>query len=145
MQLIDFIETIGASRRDVENWQARIPTMGRFATLYAPTRRGLPRNYSKENVIELAFIAAFVRLGCDLGKANAFAGGLMRQYQTGKIRAWLVFPAPDYDSAISTDAPSNSEKIAAMSRISTVVNIHVAEIVRKVDELFDAHGEVPNA
>lgn len=147
MQLIDFQDKIGASRRDIENWQARIPGMGGFTTTFEATRRGVPRDYSKENVIELAFIAAFVRVGCELSKARAFSGGLIRQLRTGHLRDWLVIPAPDFASATGTAdiAGTDFAEVARGSDCSAVTVIHAAGIVGKINDMFAAHSEASKA
>ena len=147
MQMIDFQDKIGASRRDIENWQARIPGMGGFTTTFEPTRRGVPRDYSEVNVIELAFLAALVRVGCDLSKARAFSGSLIRQHKSGSLREWLIIPAPDFASATGTADiyATDFAAVANQSDCSAVTVIHAGGIVAKVSDMFAAQSEAAKA
>ncbi|SFO91207.1 MerR family transcriptional regulator [Tranquillimonas alkanivorans] len=135
MKMDEFKDTIGASRREIENWLNRVDP---FLSTFEPTRRGIPREYTKENVIELAFIAAFIRAGLELQSASAYARTMLRHYRNKEVRAWVAFPAGDAASSKATDDISGTDfaALAARSDRSAVTVIHVSAVFEKIERLF---------
>lgn len=138
MILQDFGDTLGVSRVNADNWQTRLD----LSTEYAPTIRGVPRQYSRENVIELAVIAAFTKAGCPARRAAAYAAAVLRQDRGRQLKKWLIVLAGEFQHGRSTNDPSEVSLIemAAMSPNQVVTLIHVGAIVATVDRLFAEKG-----
>lgn len=139
MYVRDFADKIGASRTDVENWRDRV----HLWTEYEPTTPGVAQNYSRENVLEMAVIAAMKKAGCPLRSASAYAGMVIRGHRNGDLRKWLVFPAGDFAQGTGTNDPARVDfaDLAGKSPQRAVSLIHVGAIVETVDKLFAEKGE----
>src|SRR5688572_27063798 len=81
----------GATPRDVENWIARLP----LATHFEPTVRGRARRFSRENVLEIAFITALVRGGVAPSEAVAISYLYIAPDSSMSAKNFLVFRAGD--------------------------------------------------
>lgn len=140
MQMTNFLDAIGASRRDVENWTSRLD----LSTEFAGTRAGAARQYSKENVVELAMISALTRSGCPLRSAAAYTAMVLRNYRSDTLRDWIVFPAQEFTSGISTNEPKEVDilALAQKSAVGSVTSIHVKSIIQKIDELFNEDAKL---
>jgi len=137
MILVAFQDKIGISRTDAENWLSRLP----LSTEYAPTVRGVPRDYSRENVLELAFLAAMIRTGWPPRKAVRIVRELLQD--TWGMAAWLGWPAGNIEAAAGASSLEalRADDLAAHSPYRAVSMIHLAVILKTVDALFAEKGE----
>ncbi|WP_374374957.1 hypothetical protein [Tabrizicola sp.] len=133
MKITDFMNTIGIDRFDAENWRRRVG----LKTDYAPTVAGRAQGYSRENVLELALVGAFVDSGAHPPTAVAYAD-MVRRNEALRLRRWLVFPAGNCSTAAGTnDLEAGAiERCAKESPTGTVVVIDLHAIIAKVDGLF---------
>lgn len=140
MQLSDFKAAIGISRADVENWLPKLD----LSTEYAPTVPGVPREFTRENVLELGIIAAMRKTGCSsLLTAAAYARMVIRGYRNGDLREWVAFPAGDFTKGTGTNSPADLD-FAALAEASpnrAVSLIHLGKIVATVENLFAETGD----
>lgn len=136
--ITDFSDKIGVSRHDADNWRKRVGLL----TSYKPTVAGRAQEYSRDNVLELAATAAFVKSGMPPKSAIAYANALIRSSKVSCVRDWLVFPAGDFSAAIATNEPTAEllHEMAAKSATGSVVAIPQRQIVDRVDALFQASG-----
>ncbi|MTH65863.1 hypothetical protein [Paracoccus shanxieyensis] len=134
LTITDFDEHIGLTRYDAENWRRRVGLL----TSYKATTAGKAQEYSRENVLELAATAAFVKSGMQPKAAIAYANSLIRASKIGTVQEWLIFPAGDYSAGISTDNPTaeSLREMSAKSATGAVVAIPQRQIVERVDALF---------
>ncbi|WEF24635.1 hypothetical protein [Paracoccus sp. S3-43] len=138
--ITDFSEKLGISRHDADNWRKRVGLL----TEYKPTVAGRAQEYSRDNVLELAGTAAFVRSGMPPKSAIALANALIRSSKVGDVRDWVVFPAGDFSTGVATNDPTTEtlKDMAAKSTTGAVVAIPQRQIVDRVDALFRELGEV---
>ena len=143
--LNEILPTIGAPASSIENWL--MPDRLRLYTSFEGTTRGRARLFSRNNTLELALIAAFIKAGAAASGAAAMAEAVLRAETNAAalgrpknydVREWWVFAAGDMTkgSELST---INLKKLQprlkpAWPPVLTIV--HVGEIVRRVDKLF---------
>lgn len=140
MYVDQVVKAISASQRDIENWIGRLE----LSTQFMAPGRGRPRVFSRENAIELGFIAALVRAGVDPSKAVAYARSMLSYLRYDNLREWLVFRAGDVSRAIATDTPDFTtllDRLASDEAAPTYSFVHMGEIVRRVDQAIQA-GDV---
>lgn len=134
--LRECLPTIGARRFDIENWIARET----LRTKYQETVPGRARLYSRKNILELATIAAFAKVGMPVSTAVAFSEVITDWRLPSQQREWAVLPAGDFSRVTWTDdlasvlgntAIGNSEAPPVFAAVQT------GEIVRRVDRLFE--------
>lgn len=134
------LATIGASRRDLENWLRRIE----LSTEFEPTSPGRERLFSRSNALELAFIAALVKAGAPPRRASAlsvFFLDLMRS-EPEQFPKWFAFPAGNPDWAFVIEEPDQKAfdglRASAKERNAPAVFafVHLGDIVEKVDRVF---------
>lgn len=90
VRMKDIADEFDLPRTDVENWIAR----GLMRTNYAATVRGRSREFTKENVLELAATRAFVSVGCNVSDAVLLAEIIVDNWRGRKAqKKWLVAPA----------------------------------------------------
>jgi len=134
---------------------------GLLSTDFKETTSGVARKLSRENVLELAMMSVFI----DMGSPPKWAQSEIRQWlvhRRGELPNFLVrrhdeadwYPAsnmtmdelagellpaikPKY---MADDDPRLTEQVAAAFSV-----INLAEIKKRVDELFDAVGETDDA
>jgi len=129
---------IGATNRDIENWIARL----KLNTRYHSPEHGKARLLSKDNCLELGFIAGLVRGGALPSRAVLFARNFLRAWKPpalpgGRLQ-WFVFPAGDLSHGKWTDAPDlESLKKEEKFKVTAFSFVDVGEIVRRVDALFE--------
>lgn len=102
--------------------------------------QGRTRLMTKTNLIELAFLAAFVSAGAKLMDAAAYAAMYVRQQRAGKVREWIFFSVGSgAQSATGTDELSADKlaQLASKSNPPGVVVIQAGEIVRRIDRFFE--------
>jgi len=135
---MDFVEAIGIERFDAENWRRRVG----LRTVFSPTVPGRAQTYTRDNVLELALVGAFVQSGATPPIAVAYADMVRRGERYGG-RRWIVFPAGDFESGIGTDdlTAEKWEACAAKSPNGSVVAIDVQKIIATVDGLFAARSD----
>ncbi len=137
MLISEFANAIGVSRADVENWIYRLE----LSTDYAETTPGKARNYSRANVLELAFLAAMIKTGWPPRKAVGIVRDVLQD--SWSIAAWLGWPAGKFDEATGASSLEalNVARLAKQSPYAAVSLIHVEKIVATVDALFAEKGE----
>lgn len=135
MQLNDFAEEFGLARADAENWLARVE----LRTDYQPTARGRSREFSRENVVELAMIASLVAVGFRPSKAVVWAEIVVDEYRNRRSAPeFLAFPAQKFERCISGDevSPDQLAELAALSPFRAAILINSGDVVRRVESLF---------
>lgn len=143
MRLSQIAPVLGASRLDVGNWLNRQTMTSHFEEVAS----GQARQFSYQNTIELALVAAFVAAGMPVSKAIAGArrhvvAAHSPRMRLGDKRQWLVYPAGKFSSGIETDQP----ELASLSGLlepgapPVFVLVNIAEVFRRVDELFLNEG-----
>ncbi|MBB5051541.1 hypothetical protein HNQ36_001495 [Afipia massiliensis] len=129
-------ELVGARSKDIDNWLQRPELLTRFKS----TRTGARRSVSRLNVIELAFLAAFVRTGIKASTAVKLASDFAVRANRKELSDWLVFePGEDPSGAGTLDHLPSTETLTlrtATARPPIVVLINVGEMVRRIDEVF---------
>jgi hypothetical protein len=136
-RMAEILSTIGASSHDVENWTRTL----HLSTKFQPTISGRARLFSRDNVLELAFLAAFTRAGAKPATCVAFAAAMVRDAtnQIGGPFEWLAFTAGDLNSATPFDdfSPKAFAKIAKKLSPAVIALVAVGETVRRVNALFE--------
>lgn len=134
LTITQFADAVGIKRTDPDNWRKRAG----LRTDYKATVAGRAQEYTRTNVLELAAIARFMKLGFPLPKSVALADMIVRNDAAGNLRDWLLFPADSSSSGISTDNPSTEalEGLAGESPIGAVVSVNLRKMVENVDNLF---------
>ncbi|MEH3145196.1 MAG: hypothetical protein PGN34_07565 [Methylobacterium frigidaeris] len=140
MRLAEIERVTGASRLDIGNWLKRLTMTSDFPEV----QPGAPRDYSYQNVVELAFIAAFVAAGLPPSTSVAFARPFVVSAQApgvriGESRAWTVFPAGDHRRAIATDQVDIDKLAASFDEGTppTFTIVNTDKIFTRVDDLFN--------
>ncbi len=127
---------VGAKYKEIDNWLQRPELFNRFKS----TRTGARRSMSRSNVLELAFLAAFVKAGFKVTLAIRLAAAFVRLEGTGKIREWIVLePNQDPETARHLDElpPTSTLTFRASNATPTLLVIfNVGETVRRIDTLF---------
>jgi hypothetical protein len=139
LKLSEFDLQIGATTRDLHNWLDRLS----LRTSYATTVSGSARRFSFENVLELALINAYVRVGVAPQPAVALAEKTLQAVRARiKIPDWDVFAAGNFtpQHCLSAD---KLEGISFYDRMDDQVDeapcfsvVCVGEVVRRVKRLF---------
>jgi hypothetical protein len=125
----------GATQRDIENWISRLA----LATVYEQAGRGRARNFSRENVLELAFLAALMDGGVQaLPLAAAYAATFLRHVEIGGVPKWFVFAAGDPSTGFAADTLNDElfGRFSLQGRPAVITAINMKEIVARVDEYF---------
>lgn len=129
-------ELVGAGSKDIDNWLQRPELFARFKS----TRMGARRSVSRLNVMELAFLATFVRTGIKASMAVKLAASFAVRANRRELSEWLIFePGEDPSGAVTLDRLPSSETLTlrtATARPPVVVLINVGELVRRIDEAF---------
>lgn len=102
--------------------------------------QGRTRLMTKANVVELAFLAAFVSAGAKLADAAAYAAMYVRQHRAGNVREWIFFSVGSgAKTATGTDDLSAAAlaQLAAKSNPPGLVVIQAGEIIRRIDRFFE--------
>jgi hypothetical protein len=127
---------VGAKPKDIDNWLQRTELLARFRS----TRTGARRTVSYGNVLELAFIAAFVRTGIKASAAVTLASIFARRAVDGRLKEWLVFEPNDDPALLATsDSLPSAETLAlraSTARPAALIILNVGEILRRVTALF---------
>lgn len=109
-------------------------------TKFAETTQGTPADLSRDNALEIAFIAALSRGGATPKRAALFADRLRIAVLNGERRAWYVFPDGNFTKTKWSDAP-DLERLSVELGSHILTSVCVEEIVRRVDKLFSEPGE----
>lgn len=131
--IAECLSVIGARRTDIENWHGL-----ELRTKYEPTVRGRARRYSRSNILELASVAAFVRIGMPVGKAIAFAGPIVDNLDHER-REWAIFVGGDFDKTIWTDDLAATVGAIQLDdgKPPVFALVNLGEVRRRVARLFD--------
>jgi hypothetical protein len=139
LKLSEILEPIGASRADLTNWFTRL----QLRTTYAPTAAGSARYYTKENVLELALINAYVRVGVHPQAAVAMSDMTLRAVASGaRVREWAVFASGNFSTGRMADTLDeiSFDGLTAdqPDDVPVFAVVRIGEIVRRVEALFKA-------
>jgi hypothetical protein len=137
----ELIGITGASARDIDNWLWRLP----LATKYDQKGRGRARGFSRDNALEIALVAALVKLRIQASDAASQMEVLFSNWQDCKPKEleWTIFfwgGSPLH--SISDDKPpfKNKDLMVALSDLTeegeTFTILHTGNIIRRVDNLF---------
>lgn len=127
---------IGARPKEIDNWLQRPDLMARFKS----TRSGARRSISYHNAIELAFMAAFIRVGLKSSQAIPLAGQYSLRARQGVLKEWMIFE-PNDDLAVgeTMDYLPSLETLAVRAgsaRPPAVILLNVGELLRRVQNVF---------
>lgn len=143
MRLSQIEPVLGASRLDVGNWLNRQTMTSHFDEVVS----GQARRFSYQNTVELALVAAFVAAGMPVSKAIAWARPFVTEargpgLRFGQHHQWLVIPAGNFTKAVETAEPQLSALTDLLEPGAPPVFalVNIAEVFRRVDELFSAEG-----
>jgi hypothetical protein len=147
-KLQEIVDTVGTTSFDIANWMRKI----QLSTEYMEVERRSPRLYSRENVLELTFLAALVKCGMSPAAAANYAYEFVQSINRPKNRKhskfenWMVFPSGEHpvveigDRAELAFVPSVTQAIiierSKRSKTFGVSVINTGEILRRVDKLF---------
>lgn len=126
----------GASKIDIDNWIRRQA----LATEYTSPPRGLSREYSYENALELGFMGALVAGGVKPSRAAPYVASLLRNVQAGRPREFLVFRGADPTTAVATDEikPATLDQLGPAGDAPGVITlIELGKIIRRVERAFE--------
>jgi len=130
----------GAAWKDLRNWIDRLT----FATKLAKTRQGVPREFSRDNTIEISLIARLVRSGISPTVASDRVRLLFDHWEHDQPLGWVLFVCGDEPTAIDVvclDKPPNAKALALLAEQGRVfVIIHAADLVDRVDTYFNGGG-----
>jgi len=128
----ELLAIIPATRRDVENWLERME----LRTEYEKTVRGRPRNFTKENAIELAALANFVQVRISPSAAAALAHMVVRNARVGKVREWFIGNSSGGGIAVDSLGDDRFRQAGQDNNDLAFTVVNMGEIVRRVDALF---------
>lgn len=134
----ELADIVGVKPKDIDNWLQRTELMARFRS----TRTGARRSVTYGNVLELAFIAAFVRTGVKASAAVKLASIFSVRATQGHIKEWLVFePSEDPAFLETSDTLPSAETLALRAnsaRPAALIILNVGELLRRVTALFSS-------
>lgn len=130
---------------DLSNWVARV----KLRTDYVSTVSGSARRFSVENVLELALVNAYARVGVQPQAAVALANMVIGSRSAGKkIREWNVFAAGNYSTGRMADRLDDISfdelTVDRPDEAPCFSVVRVGEVVRRVEKLFAEHVEAAN-
>jgi hypothetical protein len=131
----EIIGPIGATAKDIERWVRTLD----LRTSYRPrqTIKGSPIYYSRDNVLELAFISAFAKAGIRPGIGVIHAYEHVQMSKSTPLPEWTVFRAGLPNAFLCTDDLNGEAvmKFLAASPFAAVV-IAFRAFVGRIDRLF---------
>jgi hypothetical protein len=137
LPMAKILDVVGASSHDIENWIGTLELFSKFQ----PTVRGRARLYSRDNVLELALLAAFVKAGVRPSLAAAHAAQQLRSVRhSGRVvREWTAFAVGNPDKAIGVQQLDDEviKSLLKDGRAAAVSILAIGEIKRRVDALFE--------
>jgi len=136
------MEPLGVKRADVGNWQKRLT----FTSDLASVGYGQHRDYSYQNTVELALMAALIAAGLSPSRAVAVARPFVISATSpgvyrGTLRKWLVFPAGDHTRAIATNEPDLAKLSESLACPPTFNFVDIGGLLQRIDNLFLASQE----
>lgn len=114
-------------------------------TELAPTTAGAARDFSFDNALEIAFIAALAAIGYSPIDAAVKAAEWRALEAEGKLAAWWVENARTRQGSLMSRAPKDLAALAATfqdrsgrhyEHATALAIINVREIVKRVEALF---------
>ncbi len=146
--LSDAIRVAKTTRNSVNYWVAG----GFLSTAFLPTTAGVARNVTRENALEIAFMAALTSVGVPPSIATSTVLGWLEQERRGKLFDFSVRPHGEPGISIEFADESSFDYIATLLggiRTGTEIDsgvpvepatvfsvINVRAIVLNVDRLF---------
>jgi hypothetical protein len=132
----EILTVVRASQRDIENWIARLD----LSTEFEETVRGRARLFSRENALELAFIAALVRGGAIPSKAAVYAAHFTsdaRRFDWERTtKRWFIFASGNLTRARGSNAVSDLSALEEDLGTETLTTINVWKIIERVNALY---------
>jgi hypothetical protein len=152
--LKDLLPVVMLDEDTVENWMRRTPAV--LGTTYAPGVRGRPRELSRENALELGFLAALRALGFDLTSAGELAARWIEEDRRGTLRRYVAvnplarktyaYNAGQGDTfdewavALPNQGESgwrgNPETMTSRQDATVIARINLGALVERIDALF---------
>ena len=129
---------VGAKAKEIDIWLQRPELIHRFKS----TRHGARRSMSRENALQLAFLAAFVKAGIKVSQSIELSERFLKLEKSGRIKEWILFnPGEDLSVASQFDEFSSIENLklrASTAAPALVVAFAARETVRRIDNLFSS-------
>ena len=128
-----------ASTKDVENWTARFSEQ--LQCKFEPSRRGVPRLYSKDNALVIALMAGMVRGGAHARVAAVMAGAFLHsiKYSARKtLPRWIVFAAGDAKKCEWIETPNFSHLKKLFGSV-TLSFVPARDLQQRIDRIFEGH------
>ncbi|GEO16001.1 hypothetical protein [Microvirga aerophila] len=133
----EILTVVRASQRDIENWIARLD----LSTEFKETVRGRARLFSRENALELAFIATFVRGGASPSKAAVYAAHFTSDARRldweRTMRRWFIFPSGDLTHGRGSNAVGDLSDLEEDLGTETLTTVNVWKIIKRVNALYE--------
>jgi hypothetical protein len=125
-----------ATPKDVENWPARFSEQ--LQCKFEPSRRGVPRLYSKDNAIAIALMAGMVRGGAPPRIAAIMAGSFLdniRFSSEKRLPRWIVFAAGNAETCEWVDRPNFRDLRRKFGSV-TLSFVPARDLQSRIDQLF---------
>lgn len=137
MKLPEIVAALGLVASDVENWLKRLE----LNTHYAETRPGRSREFYCENVLELALMTGYTRLGMPAATAVEAVKATIADAASERVtKEWAVFASGNWMLGHRVDSLDevNFGLLTAKGNkaIPGFSALQVGEIVRRVEKLF---------
>ncbi|HEX2492670.1 MAG TPA: MerR family transcriptional regulator, partial [Steroidobacter sp.] len=95
----------GATTRDIENWMVRLP----LRTKFKRTVQGRARDFTRDNAVEIAMVAALVRSGFTPAAAAERVSVLLKMWERGEAVGWTLFVNDDV--LVLDDPPTAGQRL----------------------------------
>jgi hypothetical protein len=125
-----------ATSKDVENWPARFSEQ--LQCKFEPSRRGVPRLYSKDNAIAIALMAGIVRGGAPPRVAAVMAGSFLHHIKFSsekRLPPWIVFAAGDAKRCVPVEK-ANFRDLQNQFGSVTLSFVPARDLQSRIDQLF---------
>jgi len=134
----EIASVVGARARDIDVWLQRPELIQRFKS----TRHGARRSMSRENALQIAFLAAFVKAGIKISKAIKISELFLKLEKKGEIKEWILFdPEKELSAANQFEDFSTLESLKLRAITATpplAVILATGETIRRIDQLFSS-------
>jgi hypothetical protein len=135
LSMTETIAVTGGTRDQFQKLNAR----GLLKTNYDEPGQGRARTFTRENVVEMAYVTAFASAGASMAASIAYTAMMVRRDKERKrgisISDFLIFPAGNVTSAVGTNEPEKTLRAAKDQTVHVVVNVQ--EIFRRIDTAFE--------
>jgi hypothetical protein len=127
-----------ATPKDVENWPARFSEQ--LGCKFEPSRKGVPRLYSKDNAIAIALMAGMVRGGAPPRVAAVMAGSFLHHIKSSsqkRLPRWIAFAAGDAKRCVPVEEPNFRDLQSHFGSV-TWSFVPAGDLQTRIDQLFGA-------